>query len=117
MSVIRTVVKVSGEIRFDETYLNECDTVSEVWYPGITAAGQRIEVGFLFDPPLVVPSAGREADVNEPGTSILEAAERNVAAVRRSFNAPTDMDFARAAIDAVVAAGRLVKDDRKDEEA
>ena len=51
------MVKVDDDLVYDETYINEEPAIQQIAYPGMTVLGQKIEVGFEFDPPLVVPPA------------------------------------------------------------
>jgi hypothetical protein len=57
VSTVRCWVKLNGEIVHDETCVNEHGEVSGVSYPGMTINGDKIEVGFDFDPPLLRPPA------------------------------------------------------------
>jgi hypothetical protein len=50
--LVRCTVKVDGEAQHDETFPLNAASVEAVSYPGLIIAGQRVEVGFEFDPPL-----------------------------------------------------------------
>lgn len=60
MTTIRCWVKLNDEMVHDETFVNDLNAIDSISYPGLRMHGDKIEVGFTFDPPLLRTPAAEE---------------------------------------------------------